>query len=180
MTSDPHHVLGVDPSASIDEIRERRRHLAAVHHPDVGGNAETMSAINRAFDEIVALRSATTTSDSSSHHRQPQRHAHGTQAPEPRRFDVDRPSFVIDALPVVAFEVLLLAARSLGDIADEDPPYVIEMQLEDPPLTWCRLEIVPDAGSSTVSIITDGRVSAEHVRDLWIATVNELDIRLDD
>ena len=146
MTSDPHHVLGVDPSASIDEIRERRRHLAAVHHPDVGGNAERMSAINRAFDEIVALRSATTTSDSTSHHRQPQR----------------------------------LATRSLGDIADEDPPYVIEMQLEDPPLTWCRLEIVPDAGSSTVSIITDGRVSAEHVRDLWIATVNELDIRLDD
>ena len=176
MTSDPHSILGVEPSASMDDIKERRRQLASVHHPDVGGQVETMAAINRAFDQIVALRN-TVASDEPTVTSQPPRTESRT---EPRRFDVDRPSFVIDTLPVVAFEVLLLAARSLGDIADEDPPYVIEMQLEDPPLTWCRLEIVPDAGSSTVSIITDGRVSAEAVRDLWIATVNELDVRLDD
>ena len=168
---DPHTILGVDATDPLDLVRERRRHLASVHHPDVGGDAETMAAINRAFDQIVEMRRIAEMSQSVEM-RSPDRHSNRPS----RGFDVDRPSFVVDALPAVAFEVLLLAARSLGDVADEDPPYVIEMQLEDPPLTWCRLEIVPDAGSSTVSIITDGPASADDVRDLLVSAVNELDV----
>lgn len=174
---DPHAILGVDANDPLDLVRERRRRLASVHHPDVGGDAETMAAINRAFDLIIEMRQIAEISQvaersQSDEMRSPARHSKRPTT----GFDVDRPSFVVDALPAVAFEVLLLAARSLGDVADEDPPYVIEMQLEDPPLTWCRLEIVPDAGSSTVSIITDGTASADDVRDLLVSTVNELDV----
>ena len=90
------------------------------------------------------------------------------------RFSVDRPSFTINALPVVSYEVLLLAARVLGDISSDEPPYLLEVQLEDPPMTWCRLEIVPDAGSSTISFVIDTEIDAQLIRDLWVTTINEI------
>ena len=77
-------------------------------------------------------------------------------------------------MPAVAYEVLLLAAKVLGDISSDEPPYLLEVQLEDPPMTWCRLEIVPDAGSSTISFILDKDTDAQEIRDLWVATINEI------
>jgi hypothetical protein len=48
-----------------------------------------------------------------------------------------------------------------------------------PPRTWCRLEVVPDAGASTVSLaasVERGQsLSMEAVRDLWVAALNGLD-----
>jgi hypothetical protein len=74
----------------------------------------------------------------------------------------------------VAYEIVLLAARVLGDVSSDEPPYLLEVQLEDPPLTWCQLEIVPDAGSSTVSFIVDREVNTVEIRDLWVRTINEI------
>ena len=90
------------------------------------------------------------------------------------KFSIDHPSFTINALPVVAYEVLLLAARVLGDISSDEPPYLLEVQLEDPPMTWCRLEIVPDAGSSTISFVIDKEIDSQLIRDLWVTTINEI------
>lgn len=49
-------VLGFHPSEAVSrtEIEKRRRMLAKVHHPDLGGDPEMMILINRAAD--VALR----------------------------------------------------------------------------------------------------------------------------
>lgn len=45
-------VLGVPQNAPIDEIRERYRRLAALHHPDKpGGDAAMMARINDAWRE---------------------------------------------------------------------------------------------------------------------------------
>ena len=91
----------------------------------------------------------------------------------------DHPSFTIEALPVEAFEGLLVVAAELGEVADEDPPYLLEVLLSTPP-AWCRLELVPDAGASTVSITT-ARVpghatpDVDDVRDTWIRALNRLD-----
>lgn len=155
-------LLGLDASSSADEVRSARRRLALDVHPDVGGSDERMARVNRAVDVLL-------------HHLR-----HGS--PEPRvarpdssmsTFVVDRPSFVIDALPAEAFEWLLLAARVLGEIVDDEPPYVLEVLLDSRPDRWCRLELVPDAGSSTVSIVAENADTDELVR-LWVSTVNEL------
>ena len=96
-----------------------------------------------------------------------------------RGIEWDAPSFTIDALPAEAFEALLVVAATLGDVIDDDPPYVLECLLGDPVACWCRLELVPDAGSSTVSLAVGGvdhaaHPPAEDVRDVWVAELNRL------
>jgi hypothetical protein len=44
-----HEVLGVPPGASLDQVKAAYRDLARRHHPDQGGDVETMARINRAF-----------------------------------------------------------------------------------------------------------------------------------
>jgi len=90
------------------------------------------------------------------------------------------PSFVVEALPVETFEALLVATTVIGEVIDDDPPYRLDVLLTDPLSCWCRLELVPDAGASTVSITIgalDGQRSPpiEQVRDLWITQLNALD-----
>ena len=64
----------------------------------------------------------------------------------------DVPSFTVEALPVETFEGLLVVASWLGEVLDDDPPYRLDVHLHDPVECWCRLDVVPDAGSSTVSL----------------------------
>jgi hypothetical protein len=168
-----YQLLGVTRESTVSEIVTARRMLAREFHPDRGGDPQHMALINLAFDAIIA-----------SHSEKPAQQitfttAKSSQAdalvPEATSgFSVDHPSFTINALPVVAYEVLLLAARVLGDISSDEPPYLLEVQLEDPPMTWCRLEIVPDAGSSTISFVIDKEIDAQLVRDLWVTTINEI------
>jgi len=44
-------VLGVDRSADVDTIKAAYRRLAALNHPDRGGDAQRMAAINQAYQE---------------------------------------------------------------------------------------------------------------------------------
>lgn len=53
---DPHALLGVDATASLDEVKAAFRRRALEHHPDVGGSAEAFMAIKRAYDGIVKRR----------------------------------------------------------------------------------------------------------------------------
>ena len=172
-----YQLLGVTRESTLSEIVAARRVLAREFHPDRGGDPQHMALINLAFDEIIAshgeesaeqtiIAPTTTTAKAS--------RVDIATSDSVSRFSVDRPSFTINALPVVAYEVVLLAARVLGDVSSDEPPYLLEVQLEDPPLTWCQLEIVPDAGSSTVSFIVDREVNILAIRDLWIRTINEI------
>lgn len=168
-----YQLLGVTRSSTVSEIVAARRVLAREFHPDRGGDPQHMAIINLAFDTIIAShgkeasQQITVTSANVS--------PADALAPEATSvFCVDHPSFTINALPVVAYEVLLLAARVLGDVSSDEPPYLLEVQLEDPPMTWCRLEIVPDAGSSTISFVVDKEIDAQQIRDLWITTINEI------
>jgi hypothetical protein len=165
-------LLGLDENASVDDVHAARRRLARTLHPDVGGRADDMVRVNTAVQiaiaglnvERVSPREAPATSPVSSP---------APEGFEARRWRIDRPSFVIDVLPAEAFEWLLLAARVLGEIVDDDPPYALEVLLESRVDRWCRLEIVPDAGSSTVSIVVEN-VDPEDLAALWVNTINEL------
>lgn len=216
--ADPFAVLGVPWTATLAEVREARRRLAFQLHPDHGGDVIDMQRLNAAFDACVghvthrrrltvptafdASMSSTTSSaggpggtgaaHSAAAHR-------WSRQPAPRRRHVEQdvPSFTIDALPVEAFEALLIVATWIGEVLDDDPPYVLECHLHEPVPCWCRLDLVPDAGGSTVSLTvhsliddvdpaTDGshggshddatavRVSAELVRDVWVEHLNRL------
>ncbi|HEY7628813.1 MAG TPA: hypothetical protein VH761_17205, partial [Ilumatobacteraceae bacterium] len=162
--------------ATIDEVRLARRRLAAQFHPDRGGSAAKMGEINAAFDSAVAELSR----------RRPAGAAQPpttTPAPgrRPRHRDVqqDAPSFTIDRLPAEAFEALLVVTSWMGEVLVDDPPYVLEVHLTEPAPCWCRLDLVPDAGSSTVTLTVasvgdEPAPDVEAVRDLWVANLNRL------
>jgi hypothetical protein len=164
MNADPFAVLGIGRDATLDEVRSARRRLAAEFHPDHGGDAARMGEINVAYQEVVAELS------------QP------APVPVPRLYpgvQHDAPSFTIDTLPAEAFEALLIVTSWMGEVLVDDPPYVLEVHLTDPSPCWCRLDLVPDAGASTVTLTVawiDGvpAPDVEAVRDLWVANLNRL------
>ena len=195
MASDPFEVLGLTRQASIEQVRAARRTLALELHPDKGGDIARMQEVNVAFEAAVAHLTGRRPLPDASPPPPPPRRAGGVirrTPPPPRRGRVssqrtylghrvqhDSPSFTIDALPAEAFEALLVVAAWIGEVANDDPPYLLEVRLDDPVPCWCRLDVVPDAGASTVSItvvfdFVDPEVDAETVRDVWVANLNSL------
>jgi hypothetical protein len=86
----------------------------------------------------------------------------------------------VDALPVVAFEALHMVASTLGDVSDDNPPYMIEFLVRDAETLWCRCDLVPDAGSTTVAVTVypageEPLVRVDAMRDLLVAELNALD-----
>jgi hypothetical protein len=49
----PFQVLGIRASATPQEVKDAYRRLASEHHPDRGGNEETMARLNRARDAML-------------------------------------------------------------------------------------------------------------------------------
>lgn len=47
-----YQVLGLGARSTPDVVKERYHRLAQEHHPDRGGNAGTMAAINRAYEQF--------------------------------------------------------------------------------------------------------------------------------
>jgi hypothetical protein len=182
--SDPFAVLGLTKHTTLDEARAARRRLARQHHPDRGGQADTMQEINRAFDAVVGhitgrrpLPSAESvrSAPDSALKRPAQR---GRRGPAPRR-QRDDPSFTIDLLPAEAFEALTIVLGILGEVHSDDPPYLLEAHLIDPSPCWCGLELLPEAGGTTV-MLSVGSAGAlpppdiDAVRDQLVIALNEL------
>jgi molecular chaperone DnaJ len=55
LTADPYRILGVSPQASGAEIKAAYRALVKQHHPDAGGDATTILALNAAWERRVAF-----------------------------------------------------------------------------------------------------------------------------
>lgn len=181
VTTDPWVLLGLDRSASEAEVGEARRRLARERHPDLGGDVAEMQDINAAADQVLALlRTGSTQSDPLD--SSPRRRQRGGRSRQPWRESaaVDHPSFTIEALPVDAFEALLLIATELGTLVDDDQPYRLEFRLEGDLRAWCEVTLVPDAGSTTASVAVAAepgypRPSVDRVRDLLVEGLNRLD-----
>ena len=58
------------------------------------------------------------------------------------------------------------------------PPAVLEASLTGTGACWCRLDLVPDAGGSTVSLTVAGvegpTPDVDDVRDVWVTNLNRL------
>jgi hypothetical protein len=186
--SDPFTTLGLGRDATGDDIRAARRRLAKAHHPDQGGDAARMQSINEAADAALlavdGVEPAACIGEPTGAAQ-----ADGVPGPDRRRqpsdgpmsgIARDAPSFTVEALPVETFEAMLVVASWLGEVLDDDPPYRLDTYLYAPFDCWCRLEVVPDAGASTVSLSVAGVDGAPtpdviDVRDAWIADLNALD-----
>ena len=173
MDGDPFATLGLTDRATAEEVRAARRRLAKQHHPDRGGDADRMRTLNVAAAAALAQLAAA---------RSPSRSPRGSERrrQEPSGMTSDLPSFTVEALPVDTFEALLVVSSWLGEVLDDDPPYRLDVHLRGPVPCWCRLELVPDAGASTVGITVGaydgGRVpDVETVRDVWVDQLNRLD-----
>ncbi len=57
---DPHRVLGLQPGASLNEIRSAYRRLAKLHHPDAGGERSLARflSIQAAYEQLTAAPGA--------------------------------------------------------------------------------------------------------------------------
>jgi len=190
LVPDPFGALGLPVDASLADIRTARRRLALEAHPDTGGSEEAMKSLNLAFEAAVAH--ATGRRPLGAGHRTPGP-ASRPPASEPpstrsrvtrtqrgrRPVEHDSPSFTIDALPAEAFEALLVVTSWIGEVLVDEPPYLLDVHLYEPDHCWCRLELVPDAGGSTVgltvaSIGGSPAPEVDAVRDLWVANLNQL------
>jgi hypothetical protein len=181
VSNDPYRTLGVAPDADLAALVAARRRLAMALHPDVGGDAAAMQAVNGAFDEAVRRLSSLPTSlpSSASPPASPERPEADVPIRRMRGVQYDSPSFTIDVLPAEAFEALLVVTGWMGEVLVDDPPYVLETFLRDPAPCWCRLDLVPDAGATTVSLTVagvdgDATPDPEAVRDEWVANLNRL------
>jgi hypothetical protein len=121
---DPYRVLGLPQGASSEDLRRARRRLAKELHPDAAGRGhEAMAAVNRAYDEATAVS------------------VHPAEA-----------VVSVDGLPVEAFEVVRLAVDDLGEVVTADEPYLLEGYLAEPRACFVRVELVPEAGGSQVTV----------------------------
>jgi hypothetical protein len=176
---DPFVVLGIAAAGATEsEVRAARRRLAKEIHPDRGGDGGRMSELNRAYERALAQL------------RQPQaqpvapptppRPPSAAQSRRPGRFvERDDASFAVSVLPVDAFEALVVAANSMGQVLLEDPPYLLECYLLDPVECFCRLELFPEGGGSQVAltvVTAEGGSrpppSVDDVRDAFIAALS--------
>ncbi len=49
-------MLGISPSASWDDVERAYRKKAKLHHPDHGGDEDTMRALNDAYAQLKIIR----------------------------------------------------------------------------------------------------------------------------
>lgn len=173
MTSrDPFAVLLIDKTASTQEIRRAWRERARIVHPDAGGSDVAMQELNE------ALRCAL---ESVSH--VPIHHASGSAVDVRHQRDVS--SFTVEVLPTECFEALLIVAGMSGAISLEEPPYHLEFSLHDSDVYgalhgWCRCDLVPEAGATTVSLSVGTEdsvngISVEEVRDYLVFNLNAIE-----
>ena len=95
------------------------------------------------------------------------------------RVQRDSPSFVVDVAPPQAHEALLIVAASIGEVIVTNPPHMIECLLDEPFRCWCRLDLVPEGKSTSVSLIVeryDDQLAPDidAVRDEMVANLNQL------
>lgn len=183
MIDDPFAVLGLDRAGAGEaDVRAARRRLAQRLHPDHGGDAARMRAVNEAAQAALEMLR----SDRSDPVAPPAaRVAPPPTGPAPRRpgrvVERDDASFTVAVLPVVAHEALVLVASWLGQVLLDESPYILECYLEPPVECFCRLELFPEAGGSMVAITVvtaEGAASpppsADDVRDAFIEGLREL------
>lgn len=173
---DPFRVLGVTTDATEVEVRAAWKRLALSEHPDAGGSHERMTQLNQALHQCLAQMKSIEDA--------PNRQAR-TVSKMRRRISQEMSSFTVSVLPVECWHALEIVAAQCGPIISSEPPYLLEFFLQDTHLeyaiqSWCRCDLVPEAGSTTVhvtvgSVHDNNAPDLEELRDFLVNSLNELD-----
>ena len=51
-----YRMLGISPSSNMDEIEKAYKRKAKIHHPDRGGDEDTMRALNEAYNRLKRIK----------------------------------------------------------------------------------------------------------------------------
>lgn len=152
---------------SHKDIEAGQRALMKTAHPDAGGSHAAFIEVTRATQILLSKEGTSKRTSDVSYD--------GSKS--------DHPSFTIDVLPVEAYEYIYVAANVLGQLADEDPPYSLQVLLNDPQHCWCLVTVVPESGGSIVSITVHNAddsqnrtFNLEAIRDVWVRTINEVQL----
>jgi len=169
--ADPFLLLSVDRTATPQEIRRAWREKARTVHPDAGGSVSGMQELNQALRQALELAGVPKVVK--------------TVSPVLVRRERDVSSFTVDALPAECFDALLVVAGICGAISHDEPPYQLEFSLHDAEVDgflhgWCRCDLVPEAGATTVSLLvgtaeSSEGISVEEVRDYLVANLNAIE-----
>lgn len=175
MVDDPFRILGIPSGSDEKEIRAAWRDKLRASHPDAGGHHEEAVRINQALVEALGVARAPNTREG------PKKNDFSSR----RRTSQDLSSFTIDVLPVECWHAIEIVAGLCGSILIDEPPYLIEFTMHDSGLDqaadlWCRCEMVPEAGATTVHITfgtntARSTLSIEEIRDFLVNSLNELD-----
>ena len=159
-------MLELDPAgATAERVRDAKRRLAKLHHPDVvaggGGGAAAIAEASTRLAE-VNLAADLALGDLALRGSQPPRAGHLRTPPRwtgrgqrwAKDNDDTTATFTVGSLPVDAFELVLLGFSAIGDPKVVDEPYLLEGQVDDPFLGAARVELAPEAGGSIVTVTT--------------------------
>jgi hypothetical protein len=180
---DARRLLGLGDAPDAEDVRAARRRLAKHLHPDAGGDDAAMRRVNAAADVLLRALAAPGGPEEVPNppDRRERRMEQRESAParDASRVAHDVASFVIEALPVDAFEALLVVTSWIGELVNDEPPYQLDVLLDGPMRCWCRVELVPDAGASTAAVTIaaldeEPLPEIDRVRDLWVASINRL------
>jgi DnaJ domain len=170
-TADPFLFLSVDRTATPQEIRQAWREKARTAHPDTGGSDVAMQELNEALRKALEFVGSAKTPK--------------VVAPVLVRRERDVSSFTVDVLPAECFEALLVIAAISGAVSHEEPPYQLEFSLHGSDVDgalhgWCRCDLVPEAGVTTVSLLVGTEdssqgISVEEVRDYLVSNLNAIE-----
>lgn len=171
---DPYGVLGVAPDASWEEVCAARRRLAKELHPDVSGEARRadagrrMALVNQAFEAVRAARASAPTLEATP--------TASAGSPVLTVDSLTANSFKVAAVPVVAFEALLLAAVELGDVVQVDEPHLLGVLVDHPGPCHCLFELAGGADGTVVSIDAAPRAFGDcpgvaAVRDAFVGEI---------
>lgn len=186
MPEDPFSILGIPRNSSTEDIRNAWREKIRLSHPDVGGSHELSISLNQALQQALASVQSEPRNHSESRGRTESRGHTETvvDTAVPKKFLRDSSSFTIDVLPVECWHVLEIVAAQSGSILADEPPYLIEFTLHDSGIdgsvdSWCRCEMVPEAGGTTVHITVGSTqlsvLQIDIVRDYLVRSLNDLD-----
>jgi molecular chaperone DnaJ len=138
---DPYQVLGVEPSATSAEIKAAYRALVKRHHPDAGGDAERILALNAAW-EVLGDR------------QQRRRFDEARQAPAPAQSNGARVGDLISWLQLVYAPI----DRLLGQVINAFPAQLRSLSA-DP--------YDDDLMESFCSFLSQSQVRLEKVEQLY-------------
>ena len=189
MEEDPFVELGLDRTATAEDLRAARRRLALELHPDLGGDGTRMQRINVAFDramtEVGSPADATPTRTATA----PEPSAPGGTPHTASRFgsaerrsvrgEWEAAAFVVELSVPEAFDALLVVTSWIGELASDEPPDALDVLLAEPSPCWCRLELLPEGRATSVSMLVAAAADEPapplvEVRDTWIAHLNQL------